>query len=162
MTIRRADINDLPEIFRVYDKARAFMRSYGNEFQWTDGYPSEALLLSDISRGDLYVGIGDSGHIVCVFAFILGIDPTYINIYDGAWKNDRPYGTIHRLGSDGSEKNVFGQCLDFCFTLADSIRIDTHRVNHPMQAAAKKFGFEYCGIIYIEDGSERLAFQKDK
>lgn len=29
-----------------------------------------------------------------------------------------------------------------------------------MQNMLKKNGFTYCGRIYVEDGGERLAFQK--
>ena len=29
-----------------------------------------------------------------------------------------------------------------------------------LQKALAKYGFEYCGIIYLEDGDERIAFQK--
>ena len=41
-----------------------------------------------------------------------------------------------------------------------NLKIDTHRDNYPMQKSLKKNGFEYCGIIYLADGNERLAFQK--
>ena len=36
--------------------------------------------------------------------------------------------------------------------------IDTHKDNRPMQAAIRKFGFQECGVIYVADGSSRLAF----
>ena len=42
----------------------------------------------------------------------------------------------------------------------NSIRIDTHEENLPMQNLLKKNNYEYCGIIYLEDKSERLAFEK--
>ncbi|HBN29292.1 MAG TPA: GNAT family N-acetyltransferase, partial [Clostridiaceae bacterium] len=41
-----------------------------------------------------------------------------------------------------------------------SIKIDTHRENKSMQRLLKKNGFEYCGIIYLKDKSERIAFEK--
>lgn len=41
-----------------------------------------------------------------------------------------------------------------------SIRIDTHQDNKSMQRLILKNNFEYCGIIYVEDGSERLAYEK--
>ncbi len=40
------------------------------------------------------------------FAFILGEDPTYQQI-DGAWLNDQPYGTIHRIAGNGKIKGTF-------------------------------------------------------
>jgi predicted GNAT family N-acyltransferase len=30
----------------------------------------------------------------------------------------------------------------------------------PMQKFLQNNGFKYCGIIYLEDGNERLAFEK--
>ena len=42
-----------------------------------------------------------------------------------------------------------------------NIRIDTHRDNRIMQHVLEKFGFTYCGIIYLLSGDERLAFQKE-
>jgi predicted Rossmann fold flavoprotein len=41
-----------------------------------------------------------------------------------------------------------------------SIKNDTHRDNQSMQRMQAKNGFEYCGIIYLKDGAERIAFEK--
>jgi RimJ/RimL family protein N-acetyltransferase len=41
-----------------------------------------------------------------------------------------------------------------------NLKIDTHRDNIPMQKVLKRNGFSECGIIYIENGDERIAFQK--
>jgi RimJ/RimL family protein N-acetyltransferase len=41
-----------------------------------------------------------------------------------------------------------------------NIRIDTHRDNAIMQHLLEKNGFVKCGIIYVEDGSPRIAYQK--
>jgi RimJ/RimL family protein N-acetyltransferase len=41
-----------------------------------------------------------------------------------------------------------------------NMRIDTHSNNLPMRRVLEKNGYQYCGIIYVRDGSERLAFQK--
>ena len=38
------------------------------------------------------------------------------------------------------------------------VRIDTHEDNKPMQGALKKFGFRECGVIHLERGAERIAF----
>jgi hypothetical protein len=50
--------------------------------------------------------------------------------------------------------------MDFCFSLDPNIRIDTHRDNHIMQHNIAKHGFAYCGIIYLANGDERLAYQR--
>ncbi|WP_455539180.1 hypothetical protein [Terrisporobacter sp.] len=42
-----------------------------------------------------------------------------------------------------------------------SIKIDTHEKNISMQNLLKKNNFEYCGIVYLEDGGKRVAFEKN-
>ena len=100
-----------------------------------------------------------TGVICGVFAFPIGPDPTYECIKEGAWLSDAPYGTIHRIAGNGTACGILQSCVDFCFTLADTIRIDTHADNKVMQHQIDKCGFTYCGIIYASDGSSRLAYQ---
>ena len=38
------------------------------------------------------------------------------------------------------------------------IRVDTHADNKPMQHLAEKYGFSRRGIIYVEDGTPRIAY----
>jgi maltose O-acetyltransferase len=145
----------------IYESARQFMRSRGNTSQWVNGYPSEELLREDIANGHLFVGCNSTGQILYVFAFIIGDDPTYQKI-DGSWLNDRPYGTIHRLASAGLTNGVFQHCLDYCLTQIDEIRVDTHADNAPMRNAVERAGFKRCGIIYVADGTPRIAYQYDR
>jgi RimJ/RimL family protein N-acetyltransferase len=156
--IRHAKISDLQEIMSIYESARRFMRARGNATQWVNGYPSEALLRDDIAKGHLFVDCNSNGHILYVFAFIIGDDPTYQQI-EGVWLNDRPYGTIHRLASAGVTTGVFQQYLDFCLTQINDIRVDTHADNTPMRKAIERAGLKRCGIIYVADGTPRIAYQ---
>ena len=41
-----------------------------------------------------------------------------------------------------------------------SLKVDTHRGNIGMQNLLKKIGYSYCGVITLESGDERLAFEK--
>ena len=50
--------------------------------------------------------------------------------------------------------------MDSCSSRDTNIRIDTHRDNRIMQHNIEKHGFTYCGIIYLANGDERLAYQK--
>ena len=50
--------------------------------------------------------------------------------------------------------------MDFCLSRENNIRIDTHRDNTIMQHVIQKHGFSYCGIIYLANGDERMAYQK--
>lgn len=159
MVIRKAVREDIPELTAIYDGARQFMRQSGNMDQWTNGYPGEDIILEDIRNGNSYV-CADSGTIAGVFSFILGEDPTYSKICEGRWLNDDPYGTVHRIAVQAHNKGVASVCLNWCFEKCGNVRIDTHRDNAPMQKLLLKNGFIYCGIIYLTDGSERLAYQK--
>lgn len=162
MKIRTAKTEDLPAIETVYAAARAYMAASGNPHQWGDsGYPRRGLLEDDIQKGHLYV-IEEDGRVHAVFAFIHGDDPTYAVIEDGAWLNGRPYGAIHRIASDGQIKGMFTRAFDFCRQRADEIRIDTHHDNKTMQHVILKHGFTRCGIIHLENGDPRIAYQYSK
>ncbi len=159
MIIRKAEDKDLNSILRVYAIAREYMRQNGNPDQWGWDKPPKEMLVDDIKKGQLYVGEYASGSIPFVFAFILGDDPTYSYIEDGSWLSNEPYGTIHRIASDGSIPGVVKMAVDFCKTIISNIRIDTHHNNKTMQHVVEKIGFTKCGIIYIEDGTPRIAYQ---
>lgn len=159
--IRLSTSKDIDRIMAVYESAKKFMRSHGNMTQWTGGYPSREVILNDIVHGNHYMGIDANGDILMVFSFILGEDPTYKVIEGGSWLNDRPYGTIHRIASTGIKGGMLKECVRFCSALTDNIRVDTHADNADMQRAIKHAGFSYCGIIFLADGSPRIAFQKE-
>ena len=157
--VRRATESDLPRALAIYDSARRFMRSNGNTVQWVNGYPSEVLLRQDTARGDLYV-MEDGGVIYGVFAFIIGDDPTYQTIH-GAWRdNNTPYGTLHRLGSDGSHRGVFAETAAWAATQCGHLRADTHAANDTMQRCMERAGFVRCGVIHVADGTPRLAYER--
>ncbi len=159
MNIRHSKIEDFESILSVYDYAREFMRSNGNPTQWGPTHPCAEVLREDIEDGNGYV-ITEQGTIVGAFVFVIGDDPTYAEIREGAWLNDRPYGTIHRTASNGKAKGVFDAMLSFCESQIDNIRIDTHRNNAPMLHLLESRGFIRCGLITTDDGTERIAFQK--
>ncbi len=159
MNIRHSKIEDFESILSVYDYAREFMRSNGNPTQWGPTHPCAEVLREDIEDGNGYV-ITEQGIIVGAFVFVIGDDPTYAEIREGAWLNDKPYGTIHRTASNGKAKGVFDAMLAFCESRIDNIRIDTHRNNAPMLHLLESRGFIRCGLITTDDGTERIAFQK--
>lgn len=149
---------DLDTILHVYECAKQYMIASGNPNQWNGSYPERELLLHDIEKRQLYVYKKD-GKIHAVFAYITGKDPTYGYIEDGQWLNEEPYGTIHRLASDGGVKGIFKKCVDFCFGKCENLRADTHHDNHTMQHLLEKHGFSRCGIIYLQSGAPRIAYQ---
>jgi hypothetical protein len=156
--IRLAKYEELDIILNIYAMARKYMADNGNATQWRDSYPNRELLRKDIQSKQLFVYV-ENNKIHGVFAFIIGPEVTYSYMESGSWKNDDPYGTIHRVASDGVVKGVFSRCLDFCKQRISNLRIDTHSDNHTMQHLIEKNGFEKCGIIYVQDGSPRIAYQ---
>ena len=121
--------------------------------------PVKKLILADIRQGNCYV-YRERGVIVGAFSFFLKPDPTYAHIYHGKWRNDAPYGVVHRLAVAVHGKGIAGACLEYAFSQCRNLRIDTHRDNLPMQRLLEKQGFHFCGIIFLESGAERLAYQK--
>jgi RimJ/RimL family protein N-acetyltransferase len=159
MDIRKTKNEDIHRIMEIYEKARKYMRLNGNPTQWPDGYPSLELIKNDIKRTNSYVCV-EKDEIIGTFYFGIEIENTYLKIYGGKWLNDDQYGVIHRIAVDGHQKGIASYCIDWCYEKTKNIRIDTHRDNIPMQKVLTKNGFEYCGIIYLENGDERIAFQK--
>ena len=133
---RGATRSDLPEILKIYARAREAMAAAGNPAQWGASFPPEELLKEDIDSNRLFVYLVN-GELEAVFAFILGPDPTYAVIEDGQWLNDT-------------------WCLEHC----ESLRADTHADNKAMQHILEETGFTRCGVIHVADGSPRFAYQR--
>ena len=159
MEIKKSKPEDINQIMDCIDTARQLMRESGNQIQWTNGYPSEELMLESIENGFNFL-IFENGDVVATFDFIIADDPNYSFIENGAWLNNEKYGVIHRLASNGKAKGVAKFCFEWCFSQFPNIRIDTHETNIPMQKVLEKLGYQKCGIIYVADGTPRLAFQK--
>lgn len=158
MTIRKTQMTDWEALEDLYACARNLMRNTGNPTQWGDNRPPKDSIRKDIEEGNHYV-ILEQGEICGAFSYILGIDPTYLEIEDGKWLDEDAYGTIHKLASNGKVKGIFEECLAFCQKMQPNIRIDTHADNKIMQHLVEKNGFVRCGIIYVDDGTPRIAYQ---
>lgn len=162
MNIRPALLSELDAIMPLYDRGRAYMRQNGNENQWINGYPQREMVAEDIRLGHLYIA-EEAGETAAVFCYFCGkdVEPTY-RVIDGAWVDNGPYGVIHRIASTGKFPRMVEACTDWCLDRCPSLKIDTHRDNAPMRRALERHGFAYCGVIVIDDGSERVAYQKLK
>lgn len=123
--------------------------------------PSPDDIRQDIENGSSYVFVNENQELEGCFAFIRGEDPNYKVIKDGApGLNDAPYGVIHRIASGGRVKGLMDLCLEWCSSRCPNLRVDTHRDNKVLQNILLKNGFTYCGIIYVKNGTERLAYQR--
>ena len=164
MNIRKSTEQDIERIMKIYAYARRFMAENGNPNQWgPTNWPPEQLIRSDIKTGNSYVCTNDDGEVIGTFYYVQGkdIEPTYREITDGTWLSDAPYGVVHRIAADGSEKGIGAYCVNWAFDRCGHLRIDTHGDNIVMQKMLKKLGFVHCGTIYVEqDNYPRLAFEK--
>ena len=162
--IRHSTEGDFSRMMEIYSFARRFMAEHGNPNQWgSTNWPPEELIHSDIRDGNSYVCVNDEGKVIATFFYIQGedIDPTFRRITEGAWLDDSPYGVVHRIAGDGSEKGIGTFCINWAFEQCGHLRISTHGDNSVMQNLLKKLGFIHCGTIYVEeDNYPRLAFEK--
>lgn len=161
--IKKANIHDAIHIYNVLIKGQEYMKKHGNPTQWPDGFTTiEEVKQSIINDGTYVVCSGEN--IAATFILAIGEDKTYSYIEEGQWIADKPYATIHRIASDGTYKGIGDYIFNWCEEHAKShdlnLRIDTHNDNKTMKHLIAKHGFDYCGIIYVSNGSQRLAYEK--
>ena len=161
MEIRKTREDELELLMKMYENARIFMAETENPDQWGHSYPDRSVIASDIASGCSYI-CEQHGRPIAVFFYKQGLDPTYLHIKNGHWLNELPYGVVHRITSDGTVKGAASFCLEWAFSQCGNLKIDTHRDNKIMQHLLEKNGFKYCGIINTNDGSERMAYQKER
>lgn len=160
MEIRHAVPQDMNSLLELFAGARRFMAEKGNPNQWWGGYPTRELLESDMAVQQLYV-CEEAGHIYAAFVMAVGEDPTY-QVIEGAWKNGLPYVTLHRIASTGEKRGMVDLIVRWTFEQHANVRGDTHELNLPMRHAFERNGFEYCGTIWVDDGTPRMAYHKVK
>ncbi|NLN41975.1 MAG: GNAT family N-acetyltransferase [Clostridiales bacterium] len=165
MEFRKAVETDLNAVMNIISQAQNYLKEQGID-QWQNGYPNRQTIINDIENGHSYVLLKDD-IIVGTVAIIPGVEKTYESIYNGEWKSTGEYVTIHRIAIDSRYKRlgfatmILDKAEELCNSLGiSSIRIDTHEENLLMQNLLQKNNYEYCGIIYLEDKSKRLAFEK--
>lgn len=177
-TLRYADVADMPEILKIYEQARIFMKENGNESQWGLPSPGKALwpsqdsILDKISKKWQYICETESDGkkiTAATFAFTNGIpEKAYDSIFEGKWPDDgtESYGVIHCFASSFRAKGAAAYCVDWALKICGYLKIDTHPNNRPMRSFLEKNGFTYCGKVLMpevqNDDIERIAFWKRK
>jgi len=165
MEFRRAVETDANSIMMIIMQAQAYFKEKSIN-QWQNNYPNFETVKKDITNKNGYVLLKDNT-IIGTVAVTFDGEKTYESIYDGKWISNHEYATIHRIAVDNNYKglglssviikNIEEICLN---TGVHSIKVDTHIENVSMQKMLQKTGFQYCGIIYLEDKSKRMAFEK--
>lgn len=165
MEFRQAKISDLDQIVEIIELSKKYLKETKVD-QWQDGYPAKEDLRRDIESGSSYV-LTNKDEIVATTVISLDGESTYNSIFNGEWITNEDYIVMHRVAVHDKYKGkgIFKELIKEAEVLAlnkgiSSIKIDTHRDNISMQRAIVKNDFKKCGIIYLEDGSERIAFEK--
>lgn len=164
MEFRKTIKKDVNNVMKIIKQAQDYFKSQGVD-QWQNGYPNEETIENDIKNDESYV-LEKDGEIVATTMLTFNGEPTYASI-QGKWLSNDKYATIHRVAVDNTHKGkglssqiikyVEKNCLDKGI---HSIKVDTHEDNTSMQRLLEKNDFKYCGVIYLEDDSKRIAFEK--
>ena len=168
MAFRKTVQEDIPQIMEIIRQAQSYLKEQGID-QWQDGYPSREIVLTDIDLSRSYSAVID-GEICGTFVLVDDGEVTYDKIYDGHWitgDDSQSYVAIHRVAisvknrGQGVSTPIINYAADYAKALGrSSLRIDTHEGNKVMRRMLEKHGFTYCGIIYLENGHSRVAYEK--
>lgn len=165
MIFRKSTMDDISTILKIIEYAQKTFKSL-NINQWQDGYPNYSTIERDISLGESFV-LAEEGKILATTALSFRGEPSYDKIYEGNWLDNQAYAVVHRMAVAQEERGkgysylMFDYIENICLeNNITSIRVDTHVDNIPMKSLIKKLNFSYCGIILLDDGDERLAYEK--
>ena len=170
MNIYKANLNDLNQIWILRLETTELLKQRGiDQWQYTD--PSLETFKNDILKGEFYVAKDENSNIVGMMSVKSGIEHTYDTIFDGKWRVDAPYLTIHRLAV---KRALLGtktalELMKYADELAivlhtPYIRIDTHENNKYAIKLFESCGYVYCGWINLVQkygDLKRLAFDKE-
>lgn len=153
------------KVLSIYEDGRLSLKERGVN-QWQDEGPSLESLLVDMENNFSYVLV-DGEEIVGTTAVTEGIDKTYLEI-EGAWLNGEDYITVHRFAvaqssrGKGYGKKMFKEIAELAKSKGiKNIRVDTHKDNDSMKGLLESLDYKYCGIIRLENGDLRNAYQKE-
>ena len=165
MNFRKSTKSDVSKIMEIVKQAQEYFKK-NNIDQWQNNYPNDEVINNDINNGESYVML-DGDDIVATTVISFAKEKSYENILDGKWITNGDYGVIHRIAVENAHKGkglshkIIKYAEEVCKqNNIHSIKVDTHEDNILMQSLLKKNGFEYCGIVYLEDGGKRVAFEK--
>lgn len=165
MEFRKSTEADIDEIMKIINQAQQYLKGQ-NIDQWQNNYPNIQVIKQDILDESSYV-LTEGDLIIGTVCISFDGERTYDKIYEGQWKSNQDYAVIHRIAIRDEYKGrgysgyIIKKAEEMCLKRnVHSIRVDTHKDNISMQKLLAKQGFEYCGLIYLGDGSPRIAFEK--
>ncbi len=143
--------------------------------QWLGDYPNHRDIEADMAEGASYVAVDEAGTVLAVMALSFSGEETYDRI-DGTWLTESTstaprYAVIHRcaISADAARRGIMTAMFREGERIArergaQSIRVDTHERNTPVQGLVAKLGYTRCGTITLpypdEVDPSRIAFEK--
>ena len=165
MDLIKSKISDIDEIMKIIGAAQNHFKQEGID-QWQNNYPNHEVIKIDMENGNSYV-LKEGDKIVGTTAVIFDGESDYDTIYDGKWLSHDKYAVIHRMAVNFDRRgsglaSIFLKEIERLSMDKEiySIKVDTHRENIPMKKLLLKNAYKKCGIIYLKDGKERIAFEK--
>lgn len=167
LQLRKAQLDDLDCIGRLFDEARQYMAAQGNTVQWVDGRPNAETVRPDVEKGlgtVVVVPAAENTPEKIVGFFVLSDnEPAYEQIH-GLWAFQEPYVVLHRFAATPNYK-VGNFVLSYLQQHYTYIRLDTHRKNLTMKHLMSKFNFRYVGDVdynYAPHDGIRICFEWHK
>ncbi len=165
LKLRHTKLEDIERVMEIITQAQKYFKENGID-QWQNEYPNASVIENDIKNNHSYVLLKNN-EIVATVAISFDGEDTYNKIFNGSWKSHGDYVVIHRIAVDNHVKGtgLSSEIITHTTSLAmkkgvRSIKVDTHEDNLAMQRSLIKNRFDYCGVIYLADGSKRVAFEK--
>ena len=162
MFFRKATLLDTAKVTQIYDGARRILKESGIP-QWQEGVPGRESFITDVQNGAAYV-IEDEGNVIGTVQ-IIDHEP-YYDVIDGAWTTENAL-VAHRVAvyNDCRKHGVGSMLISEAEKIAkakgkEALRLDTHEKNFRMRGMLEKNGFKIVGVVYMPDGSPRLAYEK--
>ncbi len=163
MEVKETEQKDIKDVALIMLQAKQYFREHEIP-QWQGDYPNEKNILEDMKKHGAYCVM--NGSEVVGYSFVAKYeDPNYAYI-EGQWLNDEPYVVIHRtcIKDTMKGKHIACEFVELAKEICEknqihNIRVDTHEKNISMQKMLEKNGFQKVGIIYVQDGSPRIAYQ---
>lgn len=164
MKIKKSTIDDIPRIMEILNEGKLYLKKQGIN-QWQTGYPNFCDIEKDVELGYGFILMLDKTIVGCMALSFDG-EKTY-DIINGKWLTLDKYSVIHRIAiaNQFKGKGYADNLLKFAEKVTfenniNSIKIDTHPLNISMQKWIEKNNFIKCGIVIVDDNTERYAYEK--
>lgn len=165
MIYRQSTIDDYREVWQIICDAKRIMAAKGRS-QWTEEYPSPAIIEADLLSGYACVACADGGGVAAFACITPRPEPVYAAL-DGRWLTDGAYTVVHRLAVGApfrgmglargmmlhAEKVSLGRGIH-------SIKVDTNHDNAEMLGLLRSLGYRRCGTVSYGPRGGRIAFEK--